>query len=316
MPDYLYIYQGIDTFLVENAVESLVKTLNVDPFNILTYDLEEQTIDHLLQEMTTVSFFSDKKIIKVKNPWFFYESSKEEGISDLIRYFKNPNEDTFVIFYLSKALDQSILISKEAKKYCRIELIKDMDKKDFEPYVKSVFKTFDYQIDDLATKELVERTNFDIVLLNNEVEKLKLYKMDQKQIALDDIIRLVSRNLEENIFELTNAILAKNKRRIMEVYGDLLEKNEDPIRIISQTSSKLKETIHTKKLLEKGYTQEKIAEFFNVKPGRAYYMVKNASSLKSRDLEKYFKRLTELDYQIKSGQIDKKIGLELFLLEV
>lgn len=316
MPDCLYIYQGIDAFLVESAVENLVKSLDVDPFNILTYDLEEHTIDQLLQEITTISFFSDRKIIKVKTPWFFYESSNEEGINDLIKYFKNPNEDTFVIFYLTKALDTSIQISKEAKKYCRIEQIKDMDKKDYEPFVKKVLNTHGFMIDDLAVKELIERTNYDIVLLNNEMDKLKLYKDEEKNITLNDIKALVPRNLEENIFELTNALLAKNKKRIMEVYSDLLEKNEDPIRIISQVSQKVKETIHTKMLIDKGFNQDKIAEYFNVKPGRAYYMVKNASSLKGKDLERYFLRLTDLDYQIKSGQIDKKIGLELFLLEV
>lgn len=45
-------------------------------------------------------------------------------------------------------------------------------------------------------------------------------------------------------------------------------------------------------------------------------MVKNAGSQKIKDLENYFEKLSTLDFKIKSGEIDKKIGLELFLLEV
>ena len=316
MPELIYLFYGNDMFLVENAVESLVKTLDVDPFNVLSYDLSEQSMDQLLQEMNTISFFSDKKIIKVKSPWFFHEDKQDDLIPDLIRYFHNPNEDTTVIFMTAKPLDQGLQVTKEAKKYIRIEQVSDMDKDAFKPYVKKEFDSIKYQIEDQAINELLERTNYDISLLNNEMAKLKLFAFDEKKISLKDIKQLVSRNLEENIFELTNAVVAKNKKRILEVYYDLLEKNEDPIRILSSISIKLKETIQTRQLLDKGYTQDMIASYFGVKSNKAYYMVKNAQQIKKTDLESLYERLSNLDYDIKSGRIDKKLGLELFLLEV
>ncbi len=316
MPDLIYLFTGNDMFLVENAVESLVKSLDIDPFNVLSYDLTEQSMDQLLQEMNTISFFADKKIIKVKNPWFFYEDKTDDLLPDLIRYFHSPNEDTTVIFMTTKALDSSLNVVKEAKKYIRIETVKDMDKDAFKPYVKAQFDALRYQIDEQAIDELLERTNYDVSLLNNEIAKLKLFAFDEKKISLKDIKQLVSRNLEENIFELTNAVIARNKKRILEVYYDLLEKNEDPIRIISSISVKLKETIQSRQLLDKGYTQDMIASYFGVKSAKAYYMVKNAQQMKKVDLESLYERLSNLDYDIKSGRIDKKLGLELFLLEV
>ncbi len=316
MPDLMYLYIGNDSFLVENAVEVLVKKLNVDPFNVLTYDLDEHGLDELLQEMNTISFFADKKIIKVKNPWFFYEDKSDDYLSDLIKYFHSPNEDTTLIFMLERGMDASLPATKEAKKYVRIETVEDMAKEDFKPYVKKAFDSMKYSIEDLAVDELLERTNFDISMLNNEMSKLKLFAFDEKRITLKDIKQLVARNLEENIFELTNAVLAKNKKRILEVYYDLLEKNEDPIRIIFNIASKLKETIQTKQLLEKGYNQEAIASYFNVKSSKAYYMVKNAQQISKTNLESLYEKLSNLDYDIKSGRMDKKLGLELFLLEV
>jgi DNA polymerase III subunit delta len=316
MPDLMYLFIGNDPFLVDNAVEQLVKKLDVDPFNVLTYDLDEHGLDELLQEMNTISFFADKKIIKIKHPWFFYEEKTDDYLSDLIKYFHNPNEDTTLIFMLERGMDASLPATKEAKKYVRIETVADMAKEDFKPYVKKAFESLKYTIEDLAVDELLERTNFDISMLNNEIAKLKLFAFDDKRIALKDIKQLVARNLEENIFELTNAVLAKNKKRILEVYYDLLEKNEDPIRIIFNISSKLKETIQTKQLLEKGYNQEAIASYFNVKSSKAYYMVKNAQQISKQNLESLYEKLSNLDYDIKSGRMDKKLGLELFLLEV
>jgi DNA polymerase-3 subunit delta len=72
--------------------------------------------------------------------------------------------------------------------------------------------------------------------------------------------------------------------------------------------------MHTKLLIEKGYRQDQIAEHFHIKSGRAYYLVKNAQAVNFQILENHLKKLSKLDYEIKSGKIDKKLGLELYLL--
>ena len=77
---------------------------------------------------------------------------------------------------------------------------------------------------------------------------------------------------------------------------------------------KIRELMHTKLLIERGYGQEEIQNHFNIKSGRAYYLMKNANDISYKILEDYIKKLAQLDHQIKSGKIDKKIGLELFLL--
>ena len=79
MKDFIYAFIGEDDFLIENEIEKLIKKLKIDSFNILSYDLSEQELLDFYQEITTVSLLSDKKLIKVKNAWFFYE--EREGSS-------------------------------------------------------------------------------------------------------------------------------------------------------------------------------------------------------------------------------------------
>jgi DNA polymerase-3 subunit delta len=43
-------------------------------------------------------------------------------------------------------------------------------------------------------------------------------------------------------------------------------------------------------------------------------MVKEAKSIKKKDLEQWIDQLSDVDFKIKSGQIDKKIAVELFLI--
>lgn len=141
-----------------------------------------------------------------------------------------------------------------------------------------------------------------------------LFAYEGKRIQTDDVIGLVSRNLEENIFELTNALLDNNQAKTIEIFYDLVALNEDPLRILSNIAGKIRELMHAKLLLDKGYRQDQIANHFNIKSGRAYYLVKNAKALSLDMLERHLKKLALLDFEIKSGKIEKKLGVELYLL--
>ena len=92
--------------------------------------MEEQELYEFLEEITTISLLSDNKVIKVKNAWFFYED-RGENLQSLIRYFQDPKDDTTLIFLLNKDVDTNYLISKEAKKYVRFEVVDKMAEKDF-----------------------------------------------------------------------------------------------------------------------------------------------------------------------------------------
>jgi DNA polymerase III subunit delta len=215
---------------------------------------------------------------------------------------------------LPELLKESSILGQALFKYAFIEKIKDMEKKDYPDFIKNMFRKFQYQITDDAVEQLLDRTNLDFNLINQEAEKLMLFAYDTKEINEKAVLLLVSRNLEENIFELTNALLSKNLTRTIEIFYDLISRNEDPLRILNNIVGKVRELMHTKLLIDKGYRQDMIAEHFHIKSGRAYYLVKNAQSIEFSQLENHLKKLSKLDYDIKSGKIDKKIGLELYLL--
>lgn len=315
MAEPLYAIVCKDKYLLENEANKIIKALKVDAFNVLTYDFDEQDLNEFYMEIMTVSFLSDLKVIKVKNPWFFYDVRKDEDIESLIKYFKNPKEDTTIIFLLEQEIDNSLRVSKEAKKYLRFEYLEEIDKSKLPEYVKNIFEDNDYTIDNEAITALLERTSYNFETIVNEVDKIMLYAYNNKKITLKDVELLVPRNLEDNIFELSTAVIDKNKTKALEIYYDLLVKNTDPISIIGNLAIKIKETITTKHLLNKKFSQQSISEYFNVSYGRAYYMVKNAKDNDLITLTNYYDSLANLDYKIKSGQIEKKLGLELWLLE-
>lgn len=313
MAESIYLFHSTNDFLLNHKIEEKIKEFNVDPFNIIKYDLLENSSDDILEDLQTVSFFAEKKVIVIRN---IDELEKEDEfvIKNWVTYFEKPNPDVILIIAMQELLPETSLLGGALFKYAFIEKVKDMEKKDYPDFIKNMFKKYQYQITDDAVEALLERTNLDFNLINQEAEKLMLFAYDTKEINEKAVILLVSRNLEENIFELTNALLSKNQTKTIEIFYDLVARNEDPLRILTNIVGKVRELMHTKLLLDKGYRQDQIAEHFHIKSGRAYYLVKNAQGVNFAQLENHIKKLSKLDYEIKSGKIDKKLGLELYLL--
>lgn len=313
MAEAIYVFYSNNEFLLNHTVEEKVAELKVDPFNIVRYDMLESTSDDVLEDLQTVSFFAEQKVIIVKN-LNQLEKESESTLNMWVQYLENPNPDVILIVVLNELMSDKNPIGEALFKYAFIEKIREMDKKEYPEFVRNMFKKFGYTITDDAIESLLERTNLDFTLMSQEAEKLMLFAYDTKEIQEKAVLLLVSRNLEENIFELTNALLSKNQAKMIEIFYDLVARNEDPLRILNNIVSKVRELMHTKLLIEKGYRQEQIAEHFHIKSGKAYYLVKNAQGIPFVQLENHLKKLSKLDYDIKSGKIDKKLGLELYLL--
>jgi len=315
MTESVYLLQCANPYLLNLKVDEKIKESNADPFNVIRYDLLENEVDDIIEDLQTISFFSELKVIVVSNI-LEIKAMSDSIINAWISYLEKPNPEVVLILPVLEMISDASLFEQALHKYAFIEKIKDYDKKEYPLFIKKMFSDKGYSIFDDAVEALLERTNLDFNLIQQESEKLMLFSYDTKEIDEKTVIALVSRNLEENIFELTNALLAKNDTKTIEIYYDLVARNEDPIRILNNITSKIRELIHTKMLIEKGYRQDQIAEHFNIKSGRIYYLIKNAQSISMNILEGHHQKLTKLDYDIKSGKIDKKLGLELYLLGV
>ena len=313
MQELIYIYKGKNTYLNQLEINKKVSTFDIDPFNINRYDLIENKSNDVLEELQTISLFSDRKIVIVKHIEEI-ENLSDKAFTMWEKYFKNPNPDVVLLIDLNTSYDISKRVSDLIYSYGYTIEVEDIEKDKYPEFVLKLLKEDGYDMDKNAILMLLERTNYEFNLLTQELTKLKIYKIDTKKINESDVLSLVPKNLEDNIFELTNAMIANQSARMIEIYEDLMRQNEDPLRILNFIANKLRELFHTRLLLNKGYGKAEIAQHFNYSSGRTYYLMKNASSMSVEQIEKQLKKLTQLDYEIKSGLKHKKLGLELFLL--
>ena len=78
------------------------------------------------------------------------------------------------------------------------------------------------KIDADASRELVDALGGDMMMVSNEIEKLMLYVGEKKHITLGDVETMVLAAKQRSLYELTDAISAKDRVRALEMLDAIL----------------------------------------------------------------------------------------------
>ena len=92
--------------------------------------------------------------------------------------------------------------------------------------------------------------------------------------------------------------------------------NEEPIKIVALLASKFRLMYQSSTLAKKGYTEESISEILKVHKYPVHLSILSGYKYNPKILLKYLNELADLDIGIKTGELDKELALELFILRL
>ncbi len=313
----IYLIYGKEILLIEKKMNDILKKEKMEEFSINKYDLENQSLDEILEDASMISMFGAKKGILVSNSYIFTGTTKKSTIIQntdlLLSYIEHPNPDTILIFSIvTEKLDERKKITKGIKKAGTV--IEVSMNKGIENIVEEMLD--DYKIDRQSLSLLIDRVGENLQILEKECEKIKIYKSDDKVISKEDILNLTTKNVDIDIFKLIENIVLKNKEKALESYQEMLKRNEEPIKIIIMLANQFRIMYQAKELSRKGYTASDIASMLEIHPYRIKLALEKGRNFSSTTLLKYLEALADLDVNIKSGFASKDLALELFILEV
>lgn len=311
----LYLLYGTENYLIKKEIDKILNANSIEKINVSEYNLEIDNFKDIIEDANTISLFADKKAIIVNNSYIFTgKSIKNENDPELfLDYFKNANPDSIIIFIVdSEKLDERKKIVKEIKK---IGTVKDFNKKnDLTDILKNMFKDYNISIQDI--RFMIDRCGNNLDILSQEVNKIKIYKDEDKNVTKEDIINLTSKNIDIDIFGFVDTIVNKNKNKALEIYKEMLINGEEPIKILVILANQFRIIYQAKELYKQGYSGNDIATMIGIHPYRIKLALEKARNYNSDTLLDYLEKLADLDYDIKIGNIESSLGLEMFILSI
>lgn len=305
-----YLLYGLEEFQINKRIDELIKKYHIEEINCIKYRLDNN-LKEIVDDAATISMFSDKKMIIVDDANIF--DSKLNNIDYFEKYLNNSNPDTILIFKLiQEKLDTRRKIYKEFNNKGIIEEFNG--KFNAYKYVSELLNG--YQITNHTIQLLLKRVGNNPDILKSEIDKLITYKNNDQLITDQDIMDVCSYYVDTNIFAFMDNIINKNKTSALTTYYELLKRGEEPIKIIIMLANNFRLMYQTINLQKMGYTEKDMMKI----TGKSAYPIKLA-------LQKGYKytndiliniidNLAELDYQMKTSEVDKKLALELFILKL
>lgn len=305
----VYLLYGTKDFEIEEEIKKLSK--GIDEMNISKYDLNNDMLSLALEDAKTMSLFGDKKLVIADNANMFTGSTSKDN--ELIEeYLNHINENTTLVLIVhNDKLDTRKKITKLIKKVGKVQEFND--ELDTTSLVRRLFK--DYNIDYKTIQLFIDRVGNNPLIIQSEINKIKIYKDNDKNITEEDILNLTAKLIEIDIFKLIDYIVRKNKEKALELYYEMLKMNEEPIKIVVILANQFRIMYQSKELLKKGYSEKDIASTLKIHPYRVKLAIQNSRNYTSDILLKNLNALADIDIGIKTGTINKDLALELFILK-
>ena len=93
-----------------------------------------------------------------------------------------------------------------------------------------------YKLNSQIARYLVDNVGADLYQLHNEIEKLRTYVGEGREIEPRDVDVLILRSEQYGPFELDDAVLTSNYKKAVQVVGTMLDEGVEPLIILSRVA--------------------------------------------------------------------------------
>ena len=295
MEKYVYLLETKEDFIKEENISSLIK--KYPTYEVVKFD-DLETNERPLEELNTLNFLVEHKLVIINN------CNIDE---ELIKYIENPNKDNILLIITDK-------LDKKVEKSISGNISKLKNNLDIKDVVSS--KLEDYKMDNFTISYLINYCMNDNDKILTELEKLKAYKLEEKEITKDDIDILVEKTISNNIFDLSDAIMRKDKKASIEIYNNIVSKGTDTASIIGLVSNTYILYLQCKILFKDGLNKDSIADYLGIHPYRVSLALEQSTRYSREDLVSIIKGLFNLDYQFKIGNGSIEDNFKQFIINL
>ncbi|WP_249413979.1 DNA polymerase III subunit delta [Alteribacter keqinensis] len=317
----LYLLYGSESFMVSDTLQKLTGSALSEEeieFNLSQFDMKDTPVELAIEEAYTFPFMGSKRVVILKEAYFFtgmkVTAKAEHDLKKLEAYIQNPAPETvFIAVVPSEKLDERKKITKLFKKHGRVMEGKPFEEKELFSWLDEKAKEQNVTIDREAKGQLLMLTASNLMLISSELRKMAIYTGEGNTITKEVVDELVARSLEQNIFSLVDGVVKQNLDGAWRIFDDLLKQKEEPIKILSLLARQFRILYQVKQLSEQGYSQKQMASQLKLHPYAVKLAAGQAQRFEDRHLLTILDQLAETDFKIKTGQLDKKLAVELFL---
>lgn len=166
-------------------------------------------------------------------------------------------------------------------------------------------------------KKYEKKPSTDLWTITHDIGKLSAYARG-RTITKEDINLLIPRSPEGHIFDLADAISARDTKRALQLTHALVSGPESQMKgmcigLTAQLIGQFRGLFLVKRLSDAGKSEGHIADILDWDPKRVWVNKKNSSRQTADGLQKILRSLIEYDYSLKTSSAHPLTALDLLI---
>lgn len=309
----VYALVGTSGILTAEAVDALrVRVLTQAPdFNRDELRAEEVDAKRIMEAASTLPMMAPRRWVHVSN----IHKMKADSQEALVSYVKKPSPTTVLVLSGEKVDGRRKLGAalKKAKATFTFDAPKKWDLTDF---IEDRARFKSVEIDRDAADLLGEVLGAEVGPIDRALEKLTVYAGEPRRITVQDIDEVVAPTRVHSIFELTDAVGAKDLGTATRLLRNALEGGESGLMVLAMIARQLRQLLSYHSLSERRMPSAELARALGVKPFLMSRIADQARRYRPSDLARALDAAHRADVAMKSSRQSHGVILDRLLLEI
>lgn len=318
----VYTMFGAETFLRDAAAkyisDQIMKDAPLREFNESFFSLNDSEIRHALAVADQIPMIAEKRLVKVTELNISDKGQgrmKEADEETLARYVVKPAASCILILVVDeldkrKKLAKTLLENTVAVEFTAL---KDSEIK---AEAQKILKKLNASADDDALRHLIALVGNDLRTISNELNKLATAAMPDGRISFKLVEELSPNSRELSNFDLTDHLIAKNRRRALPILQKLLDDGAEPLMLLGLIASNYRRLTIAKAMMKQGLPNDDVFRAAGVPPFKRQEFLETARRADLAHLSFALERLATADLGIKTSKATPRLQIEMLVLEL
>lgn len=315
--DHVYLFYGEERFLLSDALKRIKakilmsETLDMN-YVIIEKDDPQECLEAIIDNCETLPLFSDYKLVVVKNENEQISKLGDKELKKFANYLEekvaSPQSSIVLVIIGGEKIDLRKKIYKTIEKIGNIVYFQKLSFEEAVNYAGYFLKKSGKKVKKFDVEYIIKNVGTDLYAIVNEIHKLVSYS-DSEEIEMEKIKEVLTINLQQNIFNLVNAIGTKKEKEAYKILHTLLEKGEVPLIILSMIIRQMRLIAKIKSFENRFGDKKAVASSLGVPYFAIEELMRQSKFFKKEDLEKAYRECLKCDVALKSGS-DSNLALE------
>ncbi|MBI4457039.1 MAG: DNA polymerase III subunit delta [Acidobacteria bacterium] len=312
-----YLLLGSDPYLKQYVVSAFEKRIDPELRKLNVARFTEAEFQVCLDTARTLPMMAPQRLVILED----VSKLKEADWRVLYAYLEERNGCTILLLITSG------LHPTRINKIARVAAVVSTEEPDLAEARSMVEKSFrkdGYELGPRVVDELLDQIGTSMQALVGTIEKLKLFRLQEKTVSFEDVAALSSHVRSHEIWDLTDQMAMRNRRRLLLLLDRMLARGAVPLVLLKSIYSHFAGLLVVKELAKKTTEESRrgvimeaaVSKGSGMNPYYVRRLLEQSRSFRLSELTSALRELHRTDGAFKRSALPEKLLLETVLIRI